>query len=122
MIVLPVSGTYTVVITPSNISTGPRPPTPTLFPSTTLFRSAPFDLNIPFRNQQARLTFNGTAGQNVGEKKSTQTKTTHGTIQELQPSGSTISLDIVNAATSNFSATGGSTRVAVALPTTGVYT
>src|SRR5437773_1663062 len=78
-IVLPMSGTDTLVITPIISATTTPNLTHTLSLHDALPIYSPFDLNIPFRNQQARLTFNGTAGQNVGVNISTQTLTSGGT-------------------------------------------
>jgi len=85
---------------------------------------ASFDLNIAFNNQQARLRFNGTAGQNLGVNISPLTLGAS-TVQVLGPSGAPIAIGP--------QASGGQISVAVpagtvtgismqALPATGTYT
>ncbi|OLE71908.1 MAG: hypothetical protein AUG74_05840 [Bacteroidetes bacterium 13_1_20CM_4_60_6] len=119
MATLPVAGTYTVVITPSNIATGTI--------SVTLWRDVPdpltigtpYSLSIPFRNQVARLTFAGTAGDALALNLSNVTFPGGGTVQVFHPTLSNIGLPVVG--TANFTTAGGVITFAT-LPGTATYT
>ena len=60
------TGSYTVIVVPASAATGTFNLRLWSDVTDSLTIDSPYQLNIPFRNQQARLPFNVTAGQNLG--------------------------------------------------------
>jgi hypothetical protein len=85
-----VSGTYTLVIVPFNSATGDI--TVRLWSDVVaaLTVSTPYVLNIAFANQFGRLSFNGTAGQNLTLNLSAVTLPSGSTVQVFNPSGGAV--------------------------------
>ncbi|MDI3465367.1 MAG: putative internalin [Nitrospira sp.] len=115
--VLPVSGTYTMLVDPSSAYTGNV--TLTLYNQPDVTGSITIDgatvsptLTVP--GQRARYTFTGTAGQwvNLGM---TSVTISASTVSMLKPDGTTL-------ASTFLGTSGGSLDPTAALPTTGTYT
>jgi hypothetical protein len=114
--VLPVAATYTVMVDPSSTSTGSTTLTlynvPADFTGTITPGGSPVTATITTPGQDARLTFNGTAGQRVSLKLS------GGLLSDAfiyNPDGSTLASTAVNGSFGAFIDT-------QTLPTSGTYT
>jgi hypothetical protein len=90
---LPTTGTYSVVVTPPDTTTSASA---TMTASTdvtgTLTAGTPYALSLPRSGQNARLTFSGTAGQQMGIGLSSVTVTpnTTGVLTVYKPDGTTL--------------------------------
>jgi YD repeat-containing protein len=117
---LPITGTYTVRV--SGTSAGSAQVTLWRDVPDTVTFDTPLDVNFAFRNQQARLKFSGTAGQNLGVNISPLTLAVGGTVQVLQPNGQPIGLGFIGTVQEPFAAGTGAGIRMQALPVTGIYT
>ncbi len=115
--VLPVTGTYAILVDPSDLATGNM--TLTLYGTADITGTITIDgttvtptLTVP--GQRARYTFTGTAGQwvNLGM---TSVTISSSTITMLKPDGTTL-------VSTSMGTGGGSLDPTTALPTTGTYT
>jgi large repetitive protein len=80
------TGNYTVLVTPAANTTGTLQLTLWKDVDDALAFDTPYALNVRYRNQAARLPFNGTAGQNLGVDITPGTLTTGGTLTVLRQS------------------------------------
>jgi hypothetical protein len=110
---LTLTGTYTVVITPGASVTGAAQFTLWKDVSDSLTLGTPYPLVIQYRNQQARLTFSGTAGQNLGISVGGVTLPSGGSVTVMRPDG-------ISVFSTSFGAAGFSTTIPT-LISTGTY-
>jgi hypothetical protein len=117
---LPQAGTYTVRVQPNLGGAGSVQVTLWKDVTDSLTIDAPYALTILYRNQAARLTFNGTAGQNLGVNISALTLGAGGTVQVSRPDGALMGLPAAGSATF---AAGTATGIPMqTVPQTGIYT